>query len=1621
MRLSLLGLLLAVVALHEGGEAGALSPLQNPGFEDGTFAGDPQGWTVTSRADRVLVVGTETAADFPTYTSMGLTGVSPYEGDLMLGLGVPRETSANQPRGSSSVSQEFASTTSSLSFALRVFSWEARGDDNLLLDVGDGAHSVGTLATPLVLQGSAGDPVGTCSAMPCQINIDVGSQGDFLDSGWQEIEVNGLPADGRTLELTYSVTGRQNEAHPTWAYFDAVTTPPVAKFSFAPADPAEGDIMQFIDLSYDPDGGDEIVAWSWLINGETFTSQNPFYVFGDEGVYSASLTVTDAAGDSMTVSAGETAGDGDLVPALNVTNADPLVNALNVEALAGQPAELVGRFLDPGFTDSHSANWSITGNPPAAVDEENDPLLATGVVTGSAPANDLNGTLTVSDGDGGDGSDSFSVSMLPDTPAIRGRHEPNDDVTAAPVLNSDGSYVSFIQETGDLDFFEVRLPDGSLLPAGSELLASIYNVPADYDVVILAESPDPETAAYSRIGLSPLGYARTEFSPTSLSDLAYSRIAYSRIAYSRIAYSRIGDSQVGLSTFNSSGASWADIAYSRIAYSRIAYSRIGNDVTAVDITLDDLGLTGGDLNVADFSAARGVGDETAWARSTEGGTRFYVAVIGANGSFSSSPYSLSLEVIEPPDFELDLGDACIGSPLVTAGATNSPVTLHNYDNAETPGDDPALTLFVTQEQRMRALYDLDDAGWQAFLADLVSLAQHPTVQGDIVSVPSTIYDTADSNPCSVDAMNSAVTQIRDIVQSPLHAGAENVVVIGSDEVVPFWRMQDHAIIGNEKDYLLDSFLKPGTPLYMAILQGYMITDDYLVDSSLDPWQGGELPIPDKPTGRMVETPADITASAAAYLESNGVLSPATGEVFGYDFFDDGSQVIADNLAAGLPGGVQTTINDTWTADDLRCRFLGEGAAPCGVPDVASPNAHYTHYLAISAGGFLADDFDDVLSASEVADAGGEQPVLANVIGMTMGCHGGFNAPDGAISGGNVAAGVDPADDFPQAMARQQAVWWASTGYGLGDDEGIAGTEKLVGMFAERLMDGTMSAGEAAMKTKRDYMLATSPLTVYDVKSSVQMAFYGLPTYAIQPSLTARIQSVPVEEDVPLEVALTTVDSAAAVPSVTTNHPLELNETLLGDYYSSNGEAQATIGRAVQPKVVITDMAERHGYSTAPPPVHGLIVTGGTYTDFENFDPLISRRTFEWEEGVSEPQECLAGFFPAQPTYVNSLTTGSSLQQVLVVIPGQFTCDSGAAPTVTGTERLMSELTAELRRCDSPDVVGPDIGTVSLVGTGATTQLTVELSDESGLSRAVILRFANGVITPFEFELEGTETILEASIPVIGDDDRLLVQAEDVNCNTSIDSAKGTKYQVIHVEAGEDYGYIPESPTNFTATIFDFDELVQPIDFRWEFGDGTHLTGVLAPSEIATVPVTLDAQGNATFTVQHSYASEGPDPAQAHIRITDAAGAVGEDGLALIRCTDETDPACADTDGDGVLDTVDNCPNWPNASQALPPWNVPFGDPDCDGFTTTNEGHIGTDPFKACHDTFEANDEPLPDRWPIDLDDNRTLNTLDAGFFVAHLNSRTGDSRYDVRFDLIYNGVINTVDVGRYTGLLNLSC
>jgi hypothetical protein len=86
------------------------------------------------------------------------------------------------------------------------------------------------------------------------------------------------------------------------------------------------------------------------------------------------------------------------------------------------------------------------------------------------------------------------------------------------------------------------------------------------------------------------------------------------------------------------------------------------------------------------------------------------------------------------------------------------------------------------------------------------------------------------------------------------------------------------------------------------------------------------------------------------------------------------------------------------------------------------------------------------------------------------------------------------------------------------------------------------------------------------------------------------------------------------------------------------------------------------------------------------------------------------------------------------------------------------------------------------------------------------------------------------------------------------------------------------------------------------------------------------------------------------------------------------------------------------------------DADCDGWSDSIERHLGTDRRLACSRTPARNDEH-PDAWPPDLNDDRTVNSLDAGVLVPALNSQSGDGDFSPRMDFDANRVINTLDIG----------
>ena len=82
-----------------------------------------------------------------------------------------------------------------------------------------------------------------------------------------------------------------------------VDTPPVAKFTYSPAEVRAGETVTFdASDSYDPDSGDAITSYRWDFgDGYVTTGKRVEHTFKKEGTYTVRLTVTDTHGVSSSV------------------------------------------------------------------------------------------------------------------------------------------------------------------------------------------------------------------------------------------------------------------------------------------------------------------------------------------------------------------------------------------------------------------------------------------------------------------------------------------------------------------------------------------------------------------------------------------------------------------------------------------------------------------------------------------------------------------------------------------------------------------------------------------------------------------------------------------------------------------------------------------------------------------------------------------------------------------------------------------------------------------------------------------------------------------------------------------------------------------------------------------------------------------------------------------------------------------------------------------------------------------------------------------------------------------------------------------------------------------------
>ena len=115
--------------------------------------------------------------------------------------------------------------------------------------------------------------------------------------------------------------------------------------------------------------------------------------------------------------------------------------------------------------------------------------------------------------------------------------------------------------------------------------------------------------------------------------------------------------------------------------------------------------------------------------------------------------------------------------------------------------------------------------------------------------------------------------------------------------------------------------------------------------------------------------------------------------------------------------------------------------------------------------------------------------------------------------------------------------------------------------------------------------------------------------------------------------------------------------------------------------------------------------------------------------------------------------------------------------------------------------------------------------------------------------------------------------------------------------------------------------------------------------------------------------------------------------------------CGDDDGDGLVNVQDNCPTVATS------WFAPAGDDDCDGWSSGDEGFIGTDGNIACG----------TGAWPPDFNDSSSVDVFDVNFLKPAFFSTAPGPPYDVRLDLLPDSSIDIFDVNMIKPVFFLSC
>ncbi len=1367
------GLLLGIAL----GSAPAAADPANAGFELGPTGTDAPGWTL-SATELAVVTDGDDGSEYEVYLEYGLS-VPPLREQQSLLLGRPDVARGQQVRGHNQATSDLFTTTSdTLTFSIRVFSFEGRGDDTLEFRILDPA---GNLDLSAVTWSFAADPErpGTlpleavttlCGSGPeCILVIDIGkNNAPLFDSGVQQVQVSGLPV-GEPVQLAVSVFTGDNSSKATWMYLDDVQAPPPEPVirvnpGDTPALPAlEGDFVVADCLQSAGLG----IRCDWTATGggwatpRTASGDIAFFWFPDDEPVTLDLTVTAADGQTASVSR-----------PIYLINAEPVVNALNVEVLPGDgSAETlcrfadagIGRYDDDGLIPGTEERHFLQSGTPIEWAQESQASFSSGFFRIAA----ADGTCVISDGTD-IGSDAFLVlevdplslaSRLGDETRTEGLGG-NDTIGTAYTLAVDWKYLATIADPQDIDVYRVVGENGLPLAPGAELVITLSGQPADYDLLVFSDGGSTEASPFFNAPFFNAPFFNAPFFNAPFFNAPFFNAQFNSVPFFNAPFfnapffnAPFFNAPVKKSPFFNAGdpGQTFNRAFTELPLSEVGLAAPdGSNVSGSDIGVSEVGSlslrslqASPGISLKAMSAEPGLDSEKVLVTVAPGETEIYVAVVGNDLAFSAGqPYALTLEASTPPSQKALLEGTGFCAP--ESDASGNPLYAASW-SAPASGDPTGGTvLILTQRER----YEIEQAGaaaaavasgehasitafWADFWAQIEAYAT--AVDGTVVSIDGSHYQAADNDPCSVATRNALAETIRTTyIADPVsgdwrNTGLTAVVLVGGQNIVPSLAVPDETIVGNEKDFTTDLWVRPGTPLAVATAEGFNLTDAFYTDLSFTPFRGRALYLEDRPVARLVEKPAEITGDLDAFFAIQAGTAGNSGRLaYGYDFFCDGTSAVAELLGADVVDvGPPCAAETPWTASDLARDWLGGGAPMCTesavtLPlEIANVNAHMTTYGALSAAGFLdglaTGNYEDVLPTSAAAAC------LNGTLTTTIGCHSGLNIPDAWAIGDELGLPFEAARDWVELLGFMVA----PRGYGLGDNTvSNRGTEGIMILLVEELNAGH-ALGQALVNAKRRYVMGLRELDVHDEDSLINLALFAPPQLTFPPggigalhvafgTSTSNAAAAPAGT-----LALTVregnadgtesylVGSASGPESYELIRYDDLN--LRGSWFEIfPGDAQATYGRPLQPVTLpfedrsladAPDQTRVHGVAmvsripVSPCPIddrESACFIAANYTDLGGpdadglfgFDPVLPLPQHDWvvyENDLSpdsgqEPFSCVEAMVPTQLGIASTLDTGESVSQSLVVGAGQFRCEGALAmETVIGQQRLYSAL------------------------------------------------------------------------------------------------------------------------------------------------------------------------------------------------------------------------------------------------------------------------------------------------------------------------------------------------------------